>query len=268
MPAFASVKTQILEVDVKLSSQQVTEVKIHGFVRNHNELTVRDTHVKVQLLDPNNKVIRSFFLPTYLQIKPGMTHQFEASQTLHESPHAFVKARAQVDYKSITYLQIADWVTAQNWDKLSLWNLPVTHHLKTSETERVNQALHYLTRIETGDSLYREARRKWNLLQYNDAQRLIKKHLDHEAMLRLANVEPHSSYYSQAQALSKSHRAYTIYNRALLKAKDGNLRGAYRQMLYLNKVSTVNKLRYTKKNGLKNSKKKEYGWENLIPPLT
>lgn len=232
-PAWAQVQSQILEVNVQLSSQQITPVQVRGFVKNHHELTIRDVRVSVSLMTPDNQVVRRFYLPTYEHIKPGVTHEFNASQILNDYPQAYVKAQTHVDYKSITYLQVADWIVAQNWHELALWNIPVTDDLKMSETERVNQALDYLTRISADNRLYAEARRKWNILQFNDAKRLFEKGENHEAMLRLANVEPHSQYYAQAQAMIDAQRIPTIYKRAMKKAEEGNLRGAYRQILYI-----------------------------------
>jgi hypothetical protein len=216
-----------------MTEEQMALVQLSGLVKNTTELPVRGLQVRVRLLDPEQKTLRTFLLPAVPQLDAGKTEYFSAAQILRDQSEPFIRATAQVEYDNTSYLQIADWVMAQSQDKLAVWNIPVKPEALSDERQRVETALGFLTQVENTEKNYPEARRKWNLIQYNYGKRLAESHDLHEAILRLSNVEPTSEYHGLAQEWLARIRPQAIFERAMVKAVDGNLRGAVRQMQYL-----------------------------------
>lgn len=231
--AHADVSAQVLQIQMKQTEQDVTSVQLAGLVRNTEKLPVRGVQVRIQLLDPQNQPVRSFLLDPFDHMESGQTERFSADYLLRDYNPGYLKATAEVSYTPTSYLQIADWLLTQNWTNLAIWRVPVTDAIKTEERARLESALSYLEQVERYRPEYAEARRKWNLVQYTYGKRLAEAHDLHEAILRLANVEDHSAHAAEAQQLTEEVRLRAIYERALAKALSGNLRGAYRQLLYI-----------------------------------
>lgn len=232
--AQAEVIAQVYKVNVKLTEQNVTEVQLDGQVRNAERLPVRGVQIKINLLNPQNQPVRSFLLEPFEHMESGTTENFSAQYLLREASPVYLKATAEVTFTPTSYLQIADWILTQNWYNLRVWRIPISDAVKSSERERIELALATLEKVDRKrPEEYAEARRKWNLVQYTYGKRLAESGSGHEAILRLANVEPDTVHYPEAQQLVEETRYATIYQRALQKAADGNLRGAYRQMLYI-----------------------------------
>lgn len=229
----SKVQAQVLQVDVKMTEEQIALVQLSGLVKNATQLPVRGLQVRVRLLDPEQKTLRTFLLPAVPQLDAGKTEYFSAAQILRDQSEPFIRATAQVEYDNTSYIQIADWVMAQSQDKLAVWNIPVAPQALNDERQRVETALGFLTQVENSEKNYPEARRKWNLIQYNYGKRLAESHDLHEAILRFSNVEPTSEYRGLAQEWLTQVRPQAIFERAMAKAVAGNLRGAVRQMQYL-----------------------------------
>lgn len=234
--AFANqeVKAQVLQLHLRLTEQNITEVHVSGIIQNTSPLTVRGVQLEIELLDPEQKPVRRFLVhPSYPQMAAGTSEYFSTTYTLREYPHPYLSARATVHYDTTSYLQIADWILARNHHQLQLWNIPIRQEELDNERTRVDLALQNLRYVRPGEPYYAEAQRKWNLIQLNYGKRLLASHSLHEALLFLANVDPHSEYYPEARALFEQTRVRTIYERAIEKALKGNLKGAFRQMQYV-----------------------------------
>lgn len=231
--ARAEVKAQVLQVQMKLTEQNVTDVKLAGLVRNTEALPVRGVQVRINLTTPDDKVVRSFLLEPFDHLEPGQQEAFKADYVLREYDPLYLKATAEVSYTPTSYLQIADWFLTQNWKNLATWRIPVDKDSMYTERGRIDTALGWLERIDRQRPEYADARRKWNLVHYTYGKRLAEAGEGHEAILRLANVESASEHAPEAGQLLDEIRYKTIYERALKKAAEGNLRGAYRQMLYI-----------------------------------
>ncbi|MBT9544682.1 MAG: hypothetical protein IV090_04785 [Candidatus Sericytochromatia bacterium] len=227
------VKAQVLQVNVRMTEQNITEVELSGIVKNLSPLAVRGLQLEIELLDPDQKPVRRFFIKPYAQLTAGASEYFSAAYTLREYNHPYLSARAGVNYDTTSYLQIADWILARNAHLLQLWNLPINEEQLSTERSRVDLASQYLRYVRPGHRYYDEAQRKWNLTQLNYGKRLLTSHSLHEALLTLCNVDPASGHYAEAKALVEQARVRTIYERALEKAVAGNLRGAFRQMQYV-----------------------------------
>lgn len=233
LPAQAEVVSQVLKVNVKLTEQQLAAVNVQGLVENQNPLPVRDIQVRVKLLDPANTMVRSFLLKPVEHLSPQEEHVFQADYVLRDYDALYLKAVSEVEYVSTSYLQVADWILTENWRNLEIWRIPVSEAAKLQERERIELALDYLERVDRQRPEYQEAREKWNLVQYTYGKRLAEAQDGHEAILRLSNVEPGSKHEVEAAALLEKIRVQTIFKRAMEKAVAGNLKGAYRQMLYV-----------------------------------
>lgn len=231
--AQADVEAQVLNIQMKLTEQNVTDVKLGGIVRNTESLPVRGVQIRINLLTPDDKVVRSFLLEPFDHLQPGQEEAFKADYVLREYDPLYLKAKAEVTYTPTSYAQIADWFLTQNWRNLQVWQIPVNDQEKYTERGRIEAALGYLDRVDRNQEGYGDARRKWNLIHYTYGKRLAEAQDGHEAILRLANVESSSEHAAEAEQLLTEIRIKTIFERALQKAKDGNLRGAYRQMLYV-----------------------------------
>ncbi len=232
-PAQAEVKAQVFQVKMQLSEANITQVKLEGLVQNTEALPVRGIQIKLNLLDPNNQQVRSFLLEPFEHLESGDSERFSATYLLRDYDPLYLKATAEVEYTPTSYLQIADWFLTQNWRNLEIWRIPVNPEVKTQERDRIETALAYIEKVEPGRESYEDARRKWNLIQYTYGKRLAESQAGHEAILRLSNVEPDTEHATEAQQLIEEQRYATIFRRAMQKAVDGNLRGAYRQMLYI-----------------------------------
>jgi hypothetical protein len=231
--AQADVEAQVLNVHMKLTEQNVTDVELGGIVRNTESLPVRSVQVRINLITPDNKVVRTFLLEPFDHLQPGQQEAFKADYVLREYDPLYLKATAEVSYTPTSYTQIADWFLTQNWRNLQIWQIPVTDTAKYTERGRIESALGYLEQIERKRPDYADARRKWNLIQYTFGKRLAEAQNGHEAILRLSNVETGSEHATEASQLLEEIRVKTIYERAMKKSAEGNLRGAYRQMLYI-----------------------------------
>ncbi|PIQ24927.1 hypothetical protein COW36_06110 [bacterium (Candidatus Blackallbacteria) CG17_big_fil_post_rev_8_21_14_2_50_48_46] len=232
-PSKAEVLAQVLQVNVRLTEQNITEVEVSGIVKNISPLAVRGVQLEIELLDPEQKPVRRFSIEPYAQMVAGSSEHFSAAYTLREYPHPYLSARVSAKHDSTSYLQIADWIMANNQTLLLLWNVPVKQEVLDNERSRVDLALQYLRYVRPGQPYYAEAQRKWNLIELNYGKRLVASHSLHEALLTLANINPTSEYAQEAQALFNQTRVRTIFERAMEKAVNGNLRGAYRQMQYI-----------------------------------
>lgn len=231
--AQAEVVSQVLKVNVKLTENQVAAVHVQGVLENQNPLPVRDVQVRVKLLDPGNKLVRSFLLKPFEHVSPESEAVFQADYVIRDYADLYLKAVSEVEYVATSYLQVADWILTENWRNLKVWRIPVTEAAQSQERARIELALDYLERVPRQDEAYDEARQKWNLIQYTYGKRLAEAQDGHEAILRLSNVEPGSMHAEEARKLIEKVRAETIYKRAMEKAVAGNLKGAYRQMLYV-----------------------------------
>jgi hypothetical protein len=229
----AEVKAQVLQVNVRLTEQNIAQVELSGIVKNMSPLSVRGVQLEIELLDPDLKTVRRFFIKPYAQLTAGASEHFTAEYTLREYPHPYLSARAGLNYDTTSYLQIADWILARNQNLLELWNVPVAEEVLNNERSRVDLALQYLRYVQPGHRYYDEAQRKWNLTELNYGKRLLSSHSLHEALLTLSNVDPLSEYYGEAKDLLEQARVRTIYERALEKAVAGNLHGAFKQIQYV-----------------------------------
>jgi len=231
--AQAEVKAEVLNVKMKLTEQAMTQVQLSGLLHNRETLPVRGVQIRIRLLDPQNRQVDSFLLEPFEHLESGQTKPFSAQYLLKDYANLYLKAQAAVEYTPTSYLQIADWFLTQNWQNLKTWRIPVNDAELYHERPRLERALSYLEQIRPVHEVYSEARRKWNLVHYTYGKRLAEAGDGHEAMLRLANVEPASKHYAEAQELIREVRFKTIFDRALQKALEGNLRGAWRQMMYI-----------------------------------
>ena len=241
-PAQAEVKAKVMHIQMKLTEQNVTDVHLGGIVSNFEPLPVRAVQVQINLLTPDNKVVRSFLLKPVEHLQPGQQASFNTDYVLREyGDPLYLKATAEVKYTATSYAQIADWFLTQNWPNLAIWRIPVSNEAKYTERGRIEAALATLEKIDHHRSEYAEARRKWNLIHYTYGMRLAEAGEGHEAILRLSNVEAGSDHALEAGALLENIRIKTIYDRALQKAREGNLRGAYHQMQYVPVASPYHK---------------------------
>lgn len=238
--ARAEVKAQVLQIKMKLTEQNLTQVHLQGIVRNTDPLPVRDVKIRVQLLDPQHKPVRSFLLDPFEHLESGQTNSFQADYLLRDYTPLYVEASADLTYTPTSYFQIADWILSRNWRNLELWQIPLTQTLKNAEREQVETAVNYLEKVpSSAGQAYTEARRKINLTQYNYGKRLADSGSLHEAILRLANVEADSEHGQEAQDLVDTIRNQTIFKRAMDKAVRGHYRAAYRQMMYIPESSDL-----------------------------
>lgn len=232
--ARAEVKAQVLQIKMKLTEQNLTQVHVQGIVRNTESLPVRDVKIKVNLIDPDKNPVRSFLLDPFEHMESAQTSTFEADYLLRDYEPLYLQATAELTYTPTSYFQIADWIINRNWDNLATWRIPLTSTLKTSERTQVETSIDYLEHVPRSTAkAYADARRKINLIHYNYGKRLSEAGNQHEAILRLANVEKTSDYGIDAQALIDNIRVQTIFDRAMEKAVNGHYRGAYRQMMYI-----------------------------------
>ena len=231
--ARADVVSQVLKVNVKLTEKQVTAVNLQGILENQEPLPIRDVQIRVKLLNPQNQMVRSFLLKPFEHIEADARQVFDADYVLRDYDALYLKAITEVDYTATSYLQIADWILTENWRNLEIWRIDVPETVKSEERARIELALDYLEQVDRRRPDYEESRRKWNLIQYSYGKRLAEALDGHEAILRLSNVEPDAAYYPEAQELLESIRVRTIFKRAMKKAVDGNIKGAFRQMLYV-----------------------------------
>ncbi len=231
--AKADVEAQVLNIQMKLTEQNVTDVKLAGIVRNTESLPVRGVQIQIELVNPDDQVVRSFLLEPFDHLQPGQEEAFKADYVLREYDPLYLKAKAKVTYTPTSYAQIADWFLTQNWRNLQIWRIPVSDQAKYTERGRIDTALSYLEHVDRKQEGYADARRKWNLVHYTYGKRLAEANEGHEAILRLSNVEAGTEHAPETAQLLDEIRIKTIYERALLKAKEGNLRGAYRQMMYV-----------------------------------
>lgn len=227
------VDAKVNEVDLKLTERHVAQVHVRGYIKNNRPLVVRGVKVHIQLLDAQDQPVRHFLLEPLPHLHPGESHSFSMSQMLRNYQDYRLRATPVVECDQISYLQIADWVLAQDSERLKLWFVPVKPAMLQQERSRVDTALYYLTHVRPSDADYAEAREKWGLIQYNYGSRLANVHHGHEALLRLSNVEKTTAIYPEAERLLRRLRPQVIYERAMAKAVKGNLRGAIRQMQYL-----------------------------------
>lgn len=265
-PAQAEVKAEVFQIKMQLSEANITQVHVEGLLQNSEALPVRGVQIKVNLLDPNNQPVRSFLLEPFEHLEPGDSESFSANYLLRDYDPLYLKATAEVAYTPTSYLQIADWFLTQNWRNLQIWRIPVSESVKTQERDRIETALGYLEKVEAGRESYPDARRKWNLVQYTYGKRLAESEDGHEAILRLSNVEPGTEHYSEALQLIETQRQTTIFKRAMQKAVDGNLRGAYRQMLYISNSGTYAKEAAAKRDEWLKSLKDSRVWLGKIDP--
>ena len=231
--ALAEVTANVQNIKMVLTEQNLTDVQLAGQVQNTEALPVRNVQIKLHLSTPESKVVRSFVLQPIEHLEPGQTDPFQATYLLREYDPVYLKATAEVEYVSTSYIQIADWFLTQNWERLAIWRMPVNNEMKHTERGRIEAALSYLEKVSQQRPEFVDARRKWNLVQYTYGKRLAEAQDGHEAILRLSNVEPNSEHALEANQLLNEIRYKTIYERAMRKAVDGNLQGAYRQMLYI-----------------------------------
>lgn len=242
LPASAAeVSAQVLQVKMKLTEQNVTDVQLGGIIKNSEPLPVRGVQIRIRLLTPDNKEVRSFLLEPYDHLEPGQQEVFKADYVLREYDPLYLKATAEVTFTPTSYIQIADWFLTQNWRNLEIWRIPVSDEAKYTERGRIDSAVEWLEQVDHFQPDYREASRKRNLIHYTYGTRLAEAGEGHEAILRLANVEEGSEHYAEASALLDTIRLKTIYERAVKKAAEGNLRGAYRQMMYIPAESAYGK---------------------------
>lgn len=265
-PAQAEVKAQVFQVKMQLSEANITQVSLDGLLQNTESLPVRGIQIKVNLLDPNNQPVRSFLLEPFEHLESGDSERFSATYLLRDYEPLYLKATAEVAYTPTSYLQIADWFLTQNWRNLEIWRIPVSDDVKTQERDRIETALAYLEKVEPRREAYPDARRKWNLIQYTYGKRLAESEDGHEAILRLSNVEPETEHYSEALKLIETQRQATIFKRAMQKAVDGNLRGAYRQMLYIPNSGTYAKEATAKRDAWLKELKDSKVWLGKIDP--
>lgn len=266
-PAQAEVKAQVEKIQMKLTEQNVTDVQLGGTIQNQESLPVRAVQIRINLVNPDNKVVESFLLQPFEHLEPGQLENFQASYVLREYDPLYLKATAEVSYVPTSYIQIADWFLTQNWKNLEIWRIPVTDEAKYTERGRIESALAFLDKVDHHRPEYTDARRKWNLIQYTYGKRLAEANDGHEAILRLANVEPGSAHQAEATALLEQIRLKTIYERAMQKALEGNLRGAYRQLLYLPENSSYGKQAAVKKaEWLKLLKEQKVSMGPIEPP--
>ena len=227
------VKAQVIQVNLHLTEQNVAEVEVSGIVKNVSPLAVRGVQLEIELLDPEQKPVRRFFIDPYARMNAGSSERFKAAYTLREYPHPYMSARAGLHYETTSWLQIADWILARNAALLSLWNVPVPAAVLDNERSRVDLAQKYMRYVRPHAPEYPEAMRKWNLTGLNYGKRLLESHSLHEALLTLANIDPHSEYHAEAVQLFEQSRIRTIFERAMEKAVQGNLKGAVRQLQYI-----------------------------------
>lgn len=232
-PAQANVLAAVHDVDLKLTETHVAQVKLRGVVRNNGPLPVRGVKIRINLLDTQDHLVRHFFLAPLAHLHPGQARSFSMEQVLRDYQDYRIRATALVDYDGISYLQIADWILAQDSEHLKLWFVPVKAQQLQQERSRVDTALHYLTFVKPDEADYAEAHEKWSRIQYNYGTRLAGVRQGHEAMLRLSNVEKNTAIYPEAAGFLKQLRPQVVYERAVAKAVQGNLKGALRQMQYI-----------------------------------
>lgn len=267
LPAHAEVKAKVDQIKMKLTEQNVTSVHLDGVVSNSEPLPVRGVQVTIALWTPDKKLVRSILLEPVDQLQPGEQQNFNADYVLREyDDPLYLKATATVKYVPTSYLQIADWYLTQNWNNLALWRIPVNNEIKYTERGRIEAALATLDMIDKQRPEYEDARRKWNLIQYTYGKRLAEANDGHEAILRLANVEERSEHAQEASQLLEEIRVKTIYQRAMQKAVDGNLRGAYRQMLYVPAGTPYSKDAQAKLAEWLKTLKEQHVWLGAINP--
>lgn len=233
LPAHADVTAHVEQIHLKLTEQDVTQVQLSGQLHNRESLPVRGVQIRIRLLDPQNQPVDSFLLEPFEHLESGQKTDFQAEYMLKDYPSLYLKARAEVEFTPTSYLQLADWFVTQNWQNLKVWQIPVSNDELYVERARLERALSYLEQVRPYHEAYAEARRKWNLIHFTYGKRLAEAGDGHEAILRLANVEPGNKHFAEAQELMQAVRHKTMFERALKKAVEGNLRGAYRQLLYL-----------------------------------
>lgn len=266
-PAHAEVNAKVQHIQMKLTEQNVTNVHLDGMISNQESLPVRGIQVKINLFTPDNKLVRSILLEPVDHLPPGQQTPFTTDYVLREyDDPLYLKATAEVKYVPTSYLQIADWFLTQNWQNLAIWRIPVSKEAKYTERGRIEAALATLEMIDHHRPEYGDARRKWNLVQYTYGKRLAEAGDGHEAILRLANVESKSEHAGEAEQLLNEIRVKTIYERALKKALSGNLRGAYRQMLYVPAGTPYSKDALLKQAAWLKTLKEQHVWLGAINP--
>ena len=84
------VKAQVLQVNVRMTEQNITEVELSGIVKNLSPLAVRGLQLEIELLDPDQKPVRRFFIKPYAQLTAGASEYFSAAYTLREYNHPYL----------------------------------------------------------------------------------------------------------------------------------------------------------------------------------
>ena len=221
-PAFSAsanitVKIPILNIKYMESGDIIASAR--GFVKNTSANTVRGLHVRVKLIDENNTKLASLPVNEIPVLQSSKSIPFEVTTTLTNINPSRIRAIPYtIEYESVSYMEIADFITAKQKYNLDLWNIKYPQDMFTDEKKRAYKAVEFLNMIDKKNPNYKEAQEKINGLFYSYAVKEAQSLNYHESVIHFFYVNEKSHFYNMAQRKIIEYRAAAIYKRAMEKA--------------------------------------------------